>query len=91
MPYQDYTAHLAIIALYDYLEGTAKHVELLIIEKWRVATRKRASGTRCYIAAVNDIARLKAEQGDFTSEADFNDFWRSQAIEVTKQRRPKKK
>ena len=88
MPYQDYTAHLAIVALYDYLEGTAQRVELLVVEKWRVATRKRSSGTRCYIAAVNDIAKLKAEQGDFSGEADFNDFWRSQPIRVTKQTRP---
>ena len=88
MPYQDYTAHLAIVALYDYREGTAQHVELLVVEKWRVATRRRSSGTRCYIAAVSDLAKLKAEQGDFASEDEFNEFWRSQPIRGTKQSRP---
>lgn len=87
MPYQDYTAHVAIIALYDYLEGTAQHVELLVVEKWRVATRRRSSGTRCYIAAVSDLARLKAEQGDFASEEAFNSFWRGQDISSMKQSR----
>lgn len=87
MPYQDYTAHLAIIALYDYRDGTAQHIELLVVEKWRVATRKRASGTRCYIAAVNNLVKLKAEQGDFSSEDEFNAYWRDRDISSTKQSR----
>jgi hypothetical protein len=88
VPYASYTAHLALIALYDYAEATARNVELLVVEKWRVATRRRSIGTRCYIATVSDIAKLRAEQGDFASEADFNTFWRSQPIGATKQNRP---
>lgn len=88
MPYASYTAHLALIALHDYAEATARNVELLVVEKWRIATHRRSSGTRCYIAAVSEIAKLKAEQGDFATEADFNTFWRSQPIGATKQNRP---
>jgi len=88
MPYASYTAHLALIALYDYAEATARNLELLVVEKWRVATRRRSSGTRCYIAAVSDLAKLKGEQGDFASEPNFNTFWRSQPIRGTKQNRP---
>jgi hypothetical protein len=87
MPYASYSAHLALIALYDYADGTAREVELLVVEKWRVATRKRSSGTRCYIAALSQIDRLRAEQGDFSSEDEFNEYWRSQAITSTKQTR----
>jgi hypothetical protein len=55
MAYGSYVAHLAVVALYTYADATAKDVELLVVEKWRVATKKRSSGTRCYIAAVSDI------------------------------------
>lgn len=86
-PYGSYAAHLAVIALYDYAEATARNVELLVVEKWRVATKKRSSGTRCYIAARSEIEALRREEGDFESEADFNAFWRSHEISQRKQAR----
>lgn len=86
-PYSSYTAHLSLIALYTYEDATARDIELLVVEKWRVATKKRASGTRCYIAASPVIAELKAERGDFTSEEEFNIFWREKAIDASKEGR----
>jgi hypothetical protein len=85
--YSSYTAHLALIALYTYTETTAKDIEILVVEKWRVATKKKASGTRCYIAASKSIAALRKEQGDFSSEEEFNSFWRSQDISLPKESR----
>jgi len=41
MPYSSYTAHLVLIALYSYEKATARDVELKVVEKWRVATKKR--------------------------------------------------
>lgn len=84
MPYGSYTTHFALIALYDYVDTTARNVELLVVEKWRVATRKRSSGTRCYIAAVSDIGALRSEAGAFSSEEEFNAFWRSQPVKAEK-------
>jgi hypothetical protein len=81
MPYGDYSAHLAVIALYDYANATAQNVELLVVEKVaRGPTRKRSSTTRCYIAASKHIADLRAEKGDFSSESDFDSFWRSHPV-----------
>lgn len=80
MPYGSYTAHLAVLALYDYADATARNVELLVVEKWRVATKKRSSTTRCYIAAPQRIEDLRAERGDFSSEESFNTFWRSHSV-----------
>ncbi len=74
MPYASYTAHLSVIALYDYVDTTARNIELLVVEKWRVATKKRSSGTRCYIAAVSDIGALRKEKGDFSSEEEVNRY-----------------
>jgi hypothetical protein len=87
MPYSGYTAHLSVIALYDYEDTTAKNVELLVVEKWRVATRKRSSGTRCYIAAVSEVQSLRKEEGEFSSEDEFNAYWRGQAVDSRKQAR----
>jgi Restriction endonuclease EcoRV len=47
MPYSSYAAHLSLVALYSYAEATARQVELLVVEKWRIATKRRSSGTRC--------------------------------------------
>lgn len=79
-PYSSYGAHLALIAAYDYDGATAKDVEIVVVEKWRIATRQKASGTRCYVAASSTLADLRAERGEFSSEAEFQDYWRAQPI-----------
>jgi hypothetical protein len=87
MPYASYTAHLSLIALYSYEKATARDIEILVVEKWRVATKKHASGTRSYIAASKRIADLRAERGGFESEEEFNAYWRSQVISEAKEAR----
>lgn len=86
-PYSTYSAHLCLIALYQYEKATARNIELLVVEKWRVATKKRSSGTRCYIGASQSIADLRAEKGDFVSEEEFNEFWRAKAMAPEKEQR----
>lgn len=88
MPYADYHAHLSLLALYSYSEATARDVDLLVVEKWRVATKRRSSGTRCYIAARKSVDDLRDERGDFSSEEEFQTYWRTQAINSTKTTRP---
>lgn len=83
-PYSSYTAHLALIALYDYEHATARNVELLLAEKWRIATEKKASGTRSYVATSQLIDDLRHERGSFRSETDFNDFWLLQPVKASK-------
>lgn len=90
-PYNSYDAHLVLVAFYDYEEATARNVELVVVEKWRISSRKKASGTRCYVAAVKEIDRIKKEKGDFASEQEFNEFWRSIPIKEKKPRTKKAK
>ena len=66
------------------MDTTARNVELLVVEKWRVATRSSSSGSRCYIAAVSGIASLRNEKGGFSTEDDFNSFWRSKEVKASK-------
>jgi hypothetical protein len=77
LPYGEFSTHLDIIVLYDYEGGEILKVEPLVVEKWRVASRKKSSGTRKYIGAVMEIDRLKREQGEFASAEDFYDYWRN--------------
>ena len=79
-PYASYSGHLALIAIYDYFDATARNVELIVAEKWRIATKAKASGTRCYVAASATLDDLRGERGDFTSEEEFQDYWRAQPI-----------
>lgn len=90
-PYGNYRAHFLLIALYDYRKGRVENVQLAVVEKWRVGRRKRASGTRCYVAAQQDIPKLIGEDGEFESEEEFNDFWRSMPIKDSKAEKWKKK
>jgi hypothetical protein len=90
-PYNSYDAHLVLVALYDYADATARNVELLVVEKWRIASRKRASGTRCYVAAMTEIDKIRKEQGEFESEEEFNAYWRAIPIPEKKVRTKKPK
>lgn len=77
LPYGDIDHHLDVIVLYDYSGGVVSNVEPLIAETWRVASRTRSSGTRNYMGAVMEIARLRAERGEFDTEREFLSYWRA--------------
>ncbi len=76
-PYGSFWCHLDMIAVYDLEVATVKNVEVFVVEGWRIATRKRASLTRCYVASVRDIEKLKKGQGEFNSLQEFYDYWRA--------------
>lgn len=76
--YGDMAWHLDLIVLYDWEDADVRNVEILVVETWRVGSTKRSSTTRNYIGAVDTIADLRAEQGEFDTIDDFYAFWRSQ-------------
>lgn len=80
LAYGDFNLHLDIIVLYDYDGGHVLNVEPLVVETWRVASHRASSGTRNYIGAVQEIARLRAEDGDFATEEAFYGYWRSKPL-----------
>lgn len=80
-PYGHYAHHIALILPYDFDLGRAipvANLEVIAHESWRVASRKRASGTRCYIGAVTSLEDLRAGRGQFRSRSEYLSFWRSQ-------------
>jgi hypothetical protein len=69
--------HLDLIVLYDWDDADVENVEILVVETWRVASMRRSSTTRNYIGAVDTLAYLRAERGEFDTIDDFYRFWRT--------------
>lgn len=78
--YGDMAWHIDLIVLYDWVDGGVRDVEILVVETWRVASKKRSSTTRNYIGAMDSIADLRAERGEFATIEEFYEFWRAQPI-----------
>ena len=86
-PFADYAGHIDLIALYTLDTTSAARVrdfEIVVAEPWRIASTKRSSTTREYLGAVDDIARLRAGQGEFATEAEFYTFWRKHPWKIGK-------
>lgn len=63
-----------IIALYDFVEGGIRGVELIVVEKWRVAGRHSRTVASRGMHAIRNLGRLRAERGDFENEQEFRAF-----------------
>lgn len=86
-PFQDYAAHLDIIAIYTLDEASPARIadlELIVHETWRIASKERSSTTREYLGAVMDIDRLRKGEGEFQSAGDFYKFWRKHPFKTGK-------
>lgn len=81
-PFGDYEELLSIVVIYDFrpdLPERISNVEVIAHDTWRLGSTKRASATREYIGSIQDIARLRAGDGEFESADEFYAFWRSSA------------
>lgn len=86
-PFAEYEGHIDLICLYNLNVATAKRVddfELLVVEPWKVGSKSRSSTTREYLGAVDSIERLRNEQGEFETAADFYNFWRKHPWKIGK-------
>jgi hypothetical protein len=78
-PFEGYQSHLDLIGIYTLNTeslGRVSDLELIVQEPWRIASRQRSSTTREYLGAVQQIAALRAGEGEFSSEEEFYAFWR---------------
>lgn len=86
-PFASYEGHIDIICLYNLDVASAARVadfELLVVEPWKVGSKRRSSTTREYLGAVDDIARLRNEQGEFGTAEEFYSFWRNHPWKIGK-------
>jgi hypothetical protein len=83
--FQDYTAHLEVLAIYTLNEASTWRVddlEFIVNHMWRFASKQRSSTTREYIGAVVGLEALRAGEGEFVSEEEFLKFWRKYPFKV---------
>jgi hypothetical protein len=86
-PFADYEGHIDLICLYTLNNANATRVddfELLVVEPWKVGSKQRSSTTREYLGAVNDIDRIRNEQGEFATAEAFYSFWRGHPWKIGK-------
>lgn len=88
-PYSDYAQHWIVGLCYDYetfqreTGGITEeafritNIDLIVQEKWRIASRQTGSGTTKHMRSVTNIERLKAGHGEFSSKREFLEYWRN--------------
>jgi hypothetical protein len=77
-PFADYKYHLDLIALFDVdkEKNSVGNFELIVVEPWKIASKKASSATRDYVGAIMEIDKMKKEiGGEFKTQKEFYDFW----------------
>ena len=80
--YNDFTHHWDICFIYDWDEkadtlNMIKNIQIVIQEKWRLASKSTGTGTTTAIGSIKDIDRIIKGAGDFKSEKEFLSYWRN--------------
>jgi hypothetical protein len=87
-PYGDYAQHWIIGLCYEFETYEEKvgdlleekfritDVDVIVQEKWRIASRQTGSGTTKHIRSITNIEDLKAGRSEFGSQEEFLEYWR---------------
>ena len=87
-PYGDYAQHWIIGLCYEFETYEEKigdlveekfritDVDVVVQEKWRIASRQTGSGTTKHMRSITNIEGLKAGRGEFRSQEEFLEYWR---------------
>lgn len=81
-PFGDYNEHIAVLVLYEFDPGIPERIKDVVVlahETWRLASRRRASATREYIGSVTGLEDLIVGRGEFETQEEFYEYWRSPA------------
>ncbi len=80
-PYGEFDEHWLVGFIYTWNPHDPQHmvldIEVIVNEKWRIASKSTATGTTFAISSVRDIARLRQGKGEFNSATEFERFWRA--------------
>lgn len=88
-PYGEFKEHWIIGFIYSWNPSAdslhkVSDIEVLVSQKWRVASKSTATGTTFAISSVRYLERLRAGEGDFDSPEEFETFWRAKGLEREK-------
>jgi len=62
-------------------------VEVIVQQKWKIASKSTGTGTTFAIGSIKEIDKLEKGEGVFKSKEEFEEYWR----EKGKEREIKKK
>lgn len=80
-PYGEFSEHWVVGFIYTWnpeadSSQMVSDIEIIVHPKWRIASRSTATGDTAAIGSVTNIANLKAGEGEFKSEDEFEEYWR---------------
>lgn len=55
-------------------------IEVIINQKWKIASKSTATGTTFAISSVRHLDSLRKGEGDFKSPKQFESFWRAKGL-----------
>jgi hypothetical protein len=81
IPYGQFSEHWIVGFIYTWDDerrslDMVSDLELIVAEKWRIASRSTGTGTTKHIRSVQEINRLRREDGEFSRNEEFEDYWR---------------
>lgn len=82
LPYGKFTQHWVVGFIYDWDEKAdtlhmVSNIEVIVQEKWRIASKSTGTGTTKAIGSIRQISQLKQGKGVFGSEREFLQYWRN--------------
>jgi len=82
LPYGDFTHHWIVGFIYDWDNDAdtlhmISNIDLVVQEKWKIASKTTGTGTTTAMASINRIDDLKKGNGAFKSEREFLNYWRA--------------
>lgn len=88
-PYSEFKEHWLIGFIYSWDPHAdslhmVSNIEIIVNEKWKIASKSTATGTTFAISSVRDLGRLREGKGDFDSPEEFETFWRIKGLEREK-------
>ena len=94
--YSDYSEHWVVGFIYDWnpdedTDKMVRIVDVVVGQKWQFASRSSGSGDTANMGGVDSLQRLRSRSGDFTSEREFEKYWRDYAVNHPRKRTRKPK
>lgn len=88
-PYDEFDEHWVIGFIYTWTPGAestsmVSALEVIVRQKWEIASKSTGTGTTFAIGSVKDIDRIRRGEGEFKSEREFEEYWRKRGKELEK-------
>ena len=85
-PYGDFDKHWIVSFIYTWNPDTdslhmISDVEVIVQEKWKIASNSTGTGTTFAIGSIKEIDKLRRGEGIFKDKEEFENYWRERGKE----------